>query len=300
MKVKAFALLIFFALLLPVSSALAQEPCTADFDCNGNVDADDVTVFLNQFGRSPYNNPCPDCYDSPCPCSSQGGTCPYGMTDCGDKCVDPMTDREYCGVNEECIGGTVCGNDEICVSGVCESYSTACDPPAPVQITGQFTSYATGDDGDLGKGVPWSDPRFTDNLDGAVIDNLTGLIWLKDANCFGIRTWDEALSYCNGLADGSCGLTDGSSAGDWRLPNRRELFSLIHIQYFGPAIPNTRGIDQWSEGDPFNSVRSALYWSSSTYITSEFSAFYVNMFNATVGQRGKLDQNYVWPVRGGQ
>jgi hypothetical protein len=53
--------------MLSSSNILAQEPCTADFDCNGNVDADDVTTFLSQFGRSPFNNPCPDCYDSPCP-----------------------------------------------------------------------------------------------------------------------------------------------------------------------------------------------------------------------------------------
>ena len=61
--------------------------------------------------------------------------------------------------------------------------------PAPVPKTGQTTSYTTGDDGDLEMGVPWPSPRFTDKGDGTVTDNLTGLIWLKDANCFGGRTW---------------------------------------------------------------------------------------------------------------
>ena len=45
--------------------------------------------------------------------------------------------------------------------------------------TGQKTSYATGDDGALRKGVSWASPRFTDNGDGTVTDNLTGLVWLK-------------------------------------------------------------------------------------------------------------------------
>jgi hypothetical protein len=36
-------------------------PGTADFSCDGNVDADDVTMFLEDFGRSQYNNPCPAC-----------------------------------------------------------------------------------------------------------------------------------------------------------------------------------------------------------------------------------------------
>ena len=50
--------------------------------------------------------------------------------------------------------------------------------------------------------MAWPNPRFTDNSDGTVTDNLTGLIWLKDANCFGDRTWISALSDANGLASG--------------------------------------------------------------------------------------------------
>ena len=88
------------------------------------------------------------------------------------------------------------------------------DGSAPVPKTGQTTSYTLGDDGDLEKGVPWPNPRFTDNEDGTVTDNLTGLLWLKNANCFGSTTWSQAVSYCNGLASGSCGLTDDSDAGD--------------------------------------------------------------------------------------
>jgi len=47
---------------------------------------------------------------------------------------------------------------------------------APVAKTGQTTSYSTGDDGDLEKDVAWPNPRFTNNSDGTVTDNLTGLI----------------------------------------------------------------------------------------------------------------------------
>src|SRR5215831_10404550 len=54
---------------------------------------------------------------------------------------------------------------------------------APVPRTGQTTSYAAGDDGALQKGVAWPTPRFTDNNNGTITDNLTGLIWLKNANC---------------------------------------------------------------------------------------------------------------------
>jgi hypothetical protein len=60
--------------------------------------------------------------------------------------------------------------------------------------TGQTTCYdtegdvipcaGTGQDGDIQAGVAWPDPRFRDNGDGTVTDNLTGLMWLKDARLF--------------------------------------------------------------------------------------------------------------------
>jgi len=60
------------------------------------------------------------------------------------------------------------------------------DAPAPVEKTGQTTCYNTsgteisctdtGQDGDLQKGVTSPSPRFTDNGDGTVTDNLTELM----------------------------------------------------------------------------------------------------------------------------
>jgi len=59
---------------------------------------------------------------------------------------------------------------------------------APVPKTGQTTSYDTRDDGALEKGVAWPTPRFTDNNNGTITDNLTKLIWMKNAQAFGGRT----------------------------------------------------------------------------------------------------------------
>ena len=63
-------------------------------------------------------------------------------------------------------------------------------------------TYGTRDDGDLQKGVAWPTPRFTDNNNGTVTDNLTGLIWMKNANAFGMKTWDDALNAANSLKSG--------------------------------------------------------------------------------------------------
>src|SRR5262245_34242284 len=84
---------------------------------------------------------------------------------------------------------------------------------APVQVSGQKSCWTltenavpqrvdvgsgescpTGQDGDKQAGVPFPCPRFTDNRDGTVTDNLTGLVWLKNANPFGHDvSWSEAI-----------------------------------------------------------------------------------------------------------
>jgi hypothetical protein len=168
---------------------------------------------------------------------------------------------------------------------------------APVPQTGQTTSYGTGDDGALEKGLPWPDPRFTDNGDGTVTDNLTGLIWLKDAYCAGDKTWAAALTFCNTLASGSCDLSDGSSVGEWRLPNIRDLTSLIHYG-FSPTLPNTAGTGPWTDGDPFTNVQVYWYWSSTSSVDSPpNNAWHVNMASGDVLPADKGNGLPVWAVR---
>ena len=114
--------------------------------------------------------------------------------------------------------------------------------------------------------------------------------------------WTEALTWSNNLAAGKCGLTDGSSVGDWRLPNVRELQSLVHYGVVSPAVPNTAGTGKWTTaGDPFTGVLSAGYWSSSTRATDTASAWSVVMYDGDVDNGVKTSNTgYVWPVRGGQ
>jgi len=170
--------------------------------------------------------------------------------------------------------------------------------PAPIPRTGQTTTYETGDDGDFQKGVAWPNPRFADNEDGTVTDNLTGLIWMKQANCFGQKNWYQALSDCNTLADGSCGISDGSSAGDWRLPNLREILSLIHYGVSLPTLSDTDGTGKWSEGDPFNGVIS-YYWSSTIDASNTENAWLVLFYFGDLFRHGKNSNYYFWCVHDG-
>jgi hypothetical protein len=163
------------------------------------------------------------------------------------------------------------------------------DGPAPVPKTWQTPSYEAYDDGWYHRGVSWG-MRFTDNGNGTMTDTLTGLIWLKNANCWGALTWSQALTYAHGLVNGQCSLTDGSVAGDWRLPNVKEMASLIDYDYYRPAM------HQWQS---FNNVQSSYYWSSTTYDYDPDFAWYVGMLDGLVGYDFKSSLVYVWPVRGG-
>jgi hypothetical protein len=162
--------------------------------------------------------------------------------------------------------------------------------------TGQTVSYMAGDNGDLQTGAAWPSPRFVDNGNGTVTDNLSGLLWLKDANCFGSRTWEQALADANSLANGICGLSDGSVAGDWRLANRKELFSLVDYEYFNPALSGTVGSWQWSPGDLFDNVQPNYYWSSTTSAPGAGFAWSVDLWGGVVGSGDKKTSHFVWPV----
>ncbi|UCD71271.1 MAG: DUF1566 domain-containing protein [Syntrophobacterales bacterium] len=135
------------------------------------------------------------------------------------------------------------------------------------------------------------DPRFTDNGDGTVTDNMTGLIWMKNVGCDGSKLWADALDFCENLADGSCGLSDGSKAGDWRLPSLRELQNLIDYRRSNPALP---------AGHPFTGVESAWCWSSTIHPNRPTFSWYVVFATGTVSNADKRHDYEVWCVRGGK
>ena len=121
---------------------------------------------------------------------------------------------------------------------------------APVEDTGQKLCWdqagdpvscpLTFQDGDFQAGVDWPAPRFSSNLDGTITDNLTGLIWLQDAECFGEVTWQGAIDAVVGLALGlqACqNYPAGQINLAWRLPNVKELMSLIDYGQINPALP---------------------------------------------------------------
>lgn len=141
-----------------------------------------------------------------------------------------------------------------------------------------------GQDGTDLFGVSWPEPRF--EIDGDIVkDRLTGLCWTGDANLNEFPlTWQEALDYVKQLNDENL---FGHS--DWRMPNRRELHSLMDYGARKPALPG---------GHPFENCFLGWYWTSTSAAINPAYAWYVHLEGARMFY-GRKDQYYlIWPVRG--
>ena len=191
--------------------------------------------------------------------------------------------------------------------------------PGTVRLprTGQTFSYAVGDDGYHQKGAAWPTPRFTVNSNGTVTDNLTRLVWLKDANCldeaggqkrviprtpslgatYSVLKYSKALTWVGGVASGICGLSDGSSSKEWRMPNRLEMQSLMDYSRSNPALPADH---------PFANVQSqgaltSTVMSYSTYGNGGDTSWFIYPESGIVNavSNPNLTMYYLWAVRDG-
>ncbi len=168
--------------------------------------------------------------------------------------------------------------------------------------SGQITSGTTEVAANPDKGKGSSCPRFTDNGNGTITDNLTGLIWLQNANVPGARTWADALTDVENL--NRDGTMNGAFAGDksnngghqkdWRLPDRNELSNLTDSSNNNPALPT--GYDSF-----FSGVQSDSYWASDTLKGGVAYAWVVNLSDHGIMDTAhKTEACYVWPVRSGK
>ncbi|GBE37450.1 hypothetical protein BMS3Bbin08_00039 [bacterium BMS3Bbin08] len=160
--------------------------------------------------------------------------------------------------------------------------------------TGQTRCYDTsgrevpcsgsGQDAEFKKGISWPAPRF-EQKNETVSDNLTGLMWTRSANLAEFPvTWQEALDY---IAEMNHKEVFGYA--DWRLPNRRELRSLISHQTRKPALPDNHH---------FYNVFSGWYWTSTTAAINTAYAWYIHTEGARMFYGNKRQFYLLWPVRG--
>jgi hypothetical protein len=121
---------------------------------------------------------------------------------------------------------------------------------------------------------------YTDNRDGTVTDTSTSLMWQQDGSTS--KSWSEALAYCEALNLGGYK--------DWRLPNEKELRSLVDYSRYSPAINTTY----------FPNTVSSSYWSSTTYAYTTSNAWGVYFLYGDDYYSYKSNSCYVRAVRGEQ
>lgn len=130
---------------------------------------------------------------------------------------------------------------------------------------------------------------FTDNGDGTVTDNNTGLMWQKcsvgqnnDSTCSGTLSviyWYKASGTYNWeynpTSQNVCGSLNLGGYSDWRLPSQKELMTIVdyEIPYPGPTINTT-----YFPNTP-STAGSSNYWSSTTYANFSGTMAWLMDFN---------------------
>ena len=110
-------------------------------------------------------------------------------------------------------------------------------------VTGHIKAYAANASGPVGgkyvravRGGDYGTNAYTDNGDGTISDTNTGLMWAQDDDGVTLD-WQDALAYAES--------SDKAGYTDWRLPNVKELQSIVDYSYsptatdsanVGPAI----------------------------------------------------------------
>jgi hypothetical protein len=117
-----------------------------------------------------------------------------------------------------------------------------------------------------------------------VLDTQTGLMWTQQASLFEFpMCWEEALDAVRELNHSGF-----RGCRDWKLPNRRELFSLVSQTTINPSLP---------AGHPFIDVFSGYYWTSTSCARLPNQAWYIHLGGARVFKGMKHGSYMVWPVR---
>jgi hypothetical protein len=170
-------------------------------------------------------------------------------------------------------------------------------------------TFGAGDDGAIQAGAPLPFPRWIDKGDGTVVDTVTGLVWLKQADCIH-QTWSAAIAAVSALGSGQCGLSDGSQAGGWHMPSRTELQSLSdraennHADFFNDIyVFRSNSLFQSWSGVFFraaiftNLLTGEYYWTATADAADATKAWTVYSCDFGVYDTPKNNTGYTLAVR---
>ena len=174
----------------------------------------------------------------------------YGDENAGERIIDSQwaTSTKY-------VSTTFNGAETMFgvnfADGRIKGYGTG---PMPEQSEGKlfFAIYVRGN-------TAYGVNEFVDNGDGTVSDLATGLTWAQNDSGTGMN-WEAALNYCENL--------DYAGTADWRLPNAKELQSIVDYSR-SPDATNSAAIDPIFNISTITNEAVQLdypaFWSSTTH-----------------------------------
>ena len=207
-----------------------------------------------------------------------GGALPSDVVTCNAELAVCDDDLATCGSTLAACGSDLTDTQSDLVA--CDGDLAACTatlPPLRFPKTGQITCYndagspvacaGSGQDGQLQAG---STPSYTDNGNGTITDNVTKLMWEKLSDDGSIHDKDSTyFGMSAGIAKANT-LNGAAFAGhtDWRLPNRRELASIVDLGRQNPSANPVfhTGCVGGCTILSCSCTKNTIYWTSSTYI----------------------------------
>ena len=251
--------------------------CTSDGDCGTNG----ICGKLARVFREGSIKACAGA-------ASAVAVCGNGIAEAPEQCDDGNLD-DLDGCSATC---TLEPSHQVVATGQTSCWNSA---GSPIACAG------TGHDGETQAGAALA---YVDNGDGTITDVNTGLMWEKLSDDGSIHDKDNSYTWDNAFAVKIATLNSGGGfAGytDWRVPNVKELGSIVNYQVFSPSVSpafNTGCVAACTVTTCSCTVSSG-YWSSSSRAGGPSFAWGVNFFSGGVGNSNKTFNGFVRAVRGG-
>ncbi len=154
---------------------------------------------------------------------SAGGACP--------STGDQTAIQDYVDSTTTDVAAALAGDPLVGQAGTLQTGQTQC-----WNASGQVVACAgTGQDGELQRGL---ERAYVDNGDGTITDTRTGLMWEKLSRDGTIHDKEHRYTWNEAFTVKLAGLNASGFAGyrDWRVPNVNELYSLVRLNPYSPAI----------------------------------------------------------------